>query len=260
MADSEYVTADIDGPIGMITIDRPDQLNALNTQVVDELYSALADCEEGDVTVIVLQTTGNRAFVAGADLKEVAEFSNQEFIAFQKNSRKTNDYIADHPALVIAAVDGLAYGGGFELALASDIIVAEAEAQFAVPEIKLGLIPGGGATQRLPRVVGTNKAKELLATGNPISATEAESLGLVNRLVQSGNADEEAVNLAEEITDRAPLAVREVKRVVDQGVEAPDEIGLSLEQSVTYELYDSADAEEGITAFIEKRDPSFTGE
>lgn len=257
---AEHVTMNVDGAVGTITIDRPDQLNALNTQIVDDLYDALESCESAGLTAVLLRTTGDRAFVAGADLKEIAELSNQEFIAYQKNSRKTNDYIARHPAQVVAVVDGLAYGGGFELALAADMIVAEEDARFAVPEVKLGLIPGGGATQRLPRVVGTNKAKELLATGQPISASEAESLGLVNRLAESGEGDVAARNLAKEMTAQAPLAVREAKRVVDQGMEASLETGLSFEQSVTYELFDSADTQEGIAAFIEDRDPSFTGE
>ncbi|WP_058568047.1 enoyl-CoA hydratase/isomerase family protein [Haloferax marisrubri] len=259
MPEFTHVKVETDDDIGTIRIDRPDQLNALNTNVVDELYDAFAHLEEAGVVVVLLRTTGDRAFVAGADLKEITEFSNREFLEFQKNSRETNDYIAEHPAQVIAVVDGLAYGGGFELALAADMIVSEESATFAVPEVKLGLIPGGGATQRLPRIIGTNKAKELLATGETISADEAKSLGLVNRLAEDGSGLDAARGLAETIADRPPLAVQEVKRVVDGGVESSLETGLSYEQEVTYQLFDSDDVTEGIQAFLEDRDPEFTG-
>jgi enoyl-CoA hydratase len=256
---SEYVTTEIDGDIGTVTIDRPDQLNALNAQINDDLRAAFDELE-GETNVVILRTEGDRAFVAGADLKEIAELSNQEFIAFQRNGRKTNDAIAAHDGQVIAAVDGLAYGGGFELALAADMIVADESATFAVPEIKLGLLPGGGATQRLPRVVGTNKAKEMLTTGEPIAAAKAKSLGLVNRLVEDGKADATARELAETIASRAPIAVREAKRVVDQGIEAPLATALSYEQEVTFQLFDSEDTSEGIAAFLEDREPEFQDE
>lgn len=255
----EFVSTATDGAVGTVTIDRPDQLNALNTQVNDELYDAFDELDDGTVDVVIFRTTGDRAFVAGADLTEIAELSNQEFMAFQKNGRRTNDAIAAHSAQVIAAVDGLAYGGGFELVLAADMVVAEAGARFAVPEVKLGLIPGGGATQRLPRAVGTNKAKELLASGEPMLAEEAKSLGLANHLVGEGEAEEGARELAAAITKNAPMAVREAKRVVDRGVEAPMETALSYEQVVTYQLFDSEDTSEGIAAFLEDRDPEFEG-
>lgn len=255
---SEHVTTQRNGDIGTVTIDRPNKLNALNTQINDDLLAAFGELED-ETNVVILRTEGDRAFVAGADLKEIADLSNQEFIHFQKNGRATNDAIAAHDGQVVAAVDGLAYGGGFELALAADMIVAEERATFAVPEIKLGLLPGGGATQRLPRVVGTNKAKEMLATGDPISAEEAKSLGLVNRLVEDGESDAEAQDLAETMASRAPIAVREAKRVVDQGVDAPLATALSYEQEVTYKLFNSDDTSEGIAAFLEDREPEFEG-
>jgi enoyl-CoA hydratase len=258
MTSSDHVFTQIDGDIGTVTIDRPEQLNALNTKINDDLRAAFAELE-GETNVVILRTEGDRAFVAGADLEEIADLTNQEFMQFQKNGRATNDAIAAHDAQVIAAVDGLAYGGGFELALAADMIVAETGAKFAVPEIKLGLLPGGGATQRLSRIVGTNKAKEMLVTGQPISAEEAEILGLVNRLVEDAAAETEARDLAETIVSRAPIAVREAKRVVDQGIEAPLPTALSYEQEVTYQLFDSRDAKEGIEAFIDDREPEFEG-
>jgi enoyl-CoA hydratase len=256
---TDDLTITRDGPIGEIHIDRPDSLNALTTEINTGIYDALAEFERDDVRVVLVTSAGDRAFVAGADLKEIQGMSNRAFVTYQKNGRRTNDAIESYPGVVVAVVDGIAYGGGFEVALAADMIVAAESAEFAVPEVKLGLVPGGGATQRLPRAVGANRAKEMLATGEPIDATAAKTHGLVNRLT-SGDPHDEAVALAEEICDNAPLAVREAKRLVDEGMDSCLETGLSLEQEVTFTLYDTADASEGIDAFVEKREPEFTGE
>jgi enoyl-CoA hydratase len=256
---SEHVHCERTEHAHVVTIDRPDKLNALNTEIEDALYAEFERLAEEDATVVVIRTEGD-AFIAGADLKEIRGMSTREFVEYQKNARETHDYIATHPAVVIAAVDGLAYGGGFEIALAADMIVAGTDATFAVPEVKLGLVPGGGATQRLPRLVGKNRAKELLTTGNPIDADEARMLGLANRVVPTEEVDEAAQELAAEIDTNAPLAVKEAKRLVNEGTEAALDTGLSYEQEVTFTLYQTADAAEGIDAFAEKRDPEFTGE
>jgi len=257
---SSPVDVELEEEVGIITINRPEQLNTLTTEVNDLLFEHLRELKEIGVTVIILETAGDRAFVAGADLKEIHGMSDQEFEAYQKNARQTNDLIREHPALVVAAVDGLAYGGGCELALVSDVVVADESAKFAVPEVKLGLVPGGGATQRLPNVVGPKKAKEMLTTGEPISATEAKERGLVTRLVEPGEASEAARNLAAKITSNAPLAVREAKRLVNSSRDTPMETGLSYEQEVTFTLYNTEDTQEGIEAFIDDREPSFKGE
>ncbi|QCC49414.1 enoyl-CoA hydratase/isomerase family protein [Halobellus limi] len=256
---SSPVHVEWDENVGVITIDRPDQLNALTTEVNNLIFDHLTQLEEVGVTAIILETTGDRAFVAGADLKEIHGMPDREFEAYQKNARKTNDYIREHPALVVAAVDGLAYGGGCELALVSDVVVADESAEFAVPEVKLGLVPGGGATQRLPDVVGPKKAKEMLTTGKPISATEAKECGFVTRLVETGSANEAAQDLATEVTKNAPLAVQEAKRLVNSSRNTPMETGLSYEQEVTFTLYNTEDTQEGIDAFINDREPSFEG-
>lgn len=254
------VSHEIDGLIGTVTINRPDQLNALNSEVVAGLLDSVRSFESAEVTVGILRTAGNRAFVAGADLKEIYGMTDREFVAYQKRGREINDAIAESPVLFIAAVDGLAYGGGFELALAADLMVAETDATFALPECKLGLIPGGGGTQRLPRMVGSNVAKELLTTGEPIDADRAYQLGLINRLVENGAADEVARDLAETICQRAPFAVEAAKEAVREGLNSSLSTGLTLEQEMTFTLYNTADTQEGIEAFVEKREPEFARE
>jgi len=242
------VHREIDGPIGTVTIDRPDQLNALSTDVDDDLLDALRTFEDRDVRVAVLQTTADRAFVAGADLNEIHEMSDAEFQTSKKSTRATNDAIAESPVIVIAAVDGLAYGGGFELALASDLIVAEKGATFGLPECKLGLLPSGGGTQRLSRIVGPNVAKELLTTGDPIDAERAYQLGIANHLVDDGKADAKARDLAATMCERAPLAVEAAKSVVNEGLEASLDTALALEQETAFTLYNTEDTREGIEA------------
>ena len=257
---SDPVMFETDGRQATVTVRRPDSLNALSTTVHDQLYEAF-DSLEDDILAVRLRSAGTKAFVAGADLDEIHGMSLEEFKQFQWNSRQTIDAIEAHPAVVIAEVTGLAYGGGCELALASDIVVADEDARFAVPEVTLGLVPGGGATQRLPRIVGPNKAKEMLTTGDPISGSTAHTYGLVNHVIdEPGAVEERAKSIADSIAENAPLAVREGKRLVDEGLEASLPTGLSYEQEVTFTLYQTEDAKEGIQAFAEDREPSFRGE
>jgi enoyl-CoA hydratase len=255
---SEHVRTETEGRIGTVTIDRPEKLNALTGGMNTAIREAFEELEE-EVDAIVLRSAGDRAFVAGADIEEIHDRTAAEFEAFQKNGRKTNDTIADHSAVVIAAVSGIAFGGGFELALAADMVVAGEGAEFATPEVKLGLVPGGGATQRLPRVVGPNKAKELLTTGESISAAEARDLGIVNRVVPDDGVDEAARSLADDVAENAPLAVRRAKRLVDEGLEMSLDGALSYEQEVTFTLYSTEDASEGIESFVEEREAEFSG-
>ncbi|MFB6295865.1 MAG: enoyl-CoA hydratase/isomerase family protein [Halobacteriales archaeon] len=255
---SEHVHTETDGRIGTVTIDRSENLNALTSEINTALRDAFEKLD-GEVDVIVLRSAGDRAFVAGADIEEIHDRTAREFERFQKNGRETNDTIADCGAVVIAAVRGIAYGGGFELALAADMIVASEGAEFATPEAKLGLVPGGGATQRLPRAVGPNKAKELLTTGDPIPAEEAERLGLVNRVVPDDEVEEAARSLADDVAGNAPLAVRRAKQLVDEGLEMSLEGALSYEQEVTFTLYGTEDADEGIASFVEDREAEFSG-
>ncbi|POG54163.1 enoyl-CoA hydratase/isomerase family protein [Haloferax marisrubri] len=255
---SDELTYEVEGEIGVITITRPDSLNALNTSVNEQIRDALESFESADVRAVLIESSGDRAFVAGADLKEIHGMSVDEFISYQKNGRRTNDAIAAHPKPVIAVVDGLAYGGGFEVALAADMVVSTPDAKFALPEAKLGLLPGGGGTQRLTRIAGTNATKELLMTGEPIDGERAHQLGIVNRLAD--DPSREARELADELTATGPLATAAAKELVDEGIQAPLDTALTLEQEVTFTLYGSDDTSEGIEAFVESRTPEFTGE
>lgn len=255
----QHVRSRQEGPRGVITLDRPDRLHALASTTFDELTAALESLAGGAVTTVLLESTGEQAFSAGADLDEIRGMSHQEYVQYQRTARRAYDAIEAHPAIVLAAVDGLAHGGGFELVLAADLIVATERAEFALPEVKLGLTPGNGGTQKLPRAVGARKAMEMLTTGNPLSAREAERLGLVNRLVTDGNLADATDQLATQIESNAPLAVRSIKRLIREGRDASWSTALSFEQEVTNRLYTTDDAREGVDSFFEDRDPSFRG-
>lgn len=252
------VTHDLDGDVATVTIDRPNKLNALNSDVFHELETSF-QAVEGDARGVVLRTTGDRAFVAGADIKLFDELDSQtEFMEFIRLQNRVNDYVAAHPALVVSAVDGLAFGGGLELVLATDLVVAEANAEFGLPEVGLGFVPGGGGTQRLPRVIGLNKAKEMIVTGNPITAEEGYDLGLVNRVVDD-DVEGAARDLVDDAMGNAPLAVEEALRLVDEGMDASLDAAMQYEQAVTAYLYTTEDTAEGIQAFTEDRDSEFVG-
>lgn len=256
----QLVSYEIDDAVATVSIDRPDKLNALNTEVLRELEEAFQRLE-GEVRSIVLRSAGDRAFVAGADLAEFDEYETQtEFRAFLRRQNRVNDYVADHPALVVSAVDGLAFGGGFELVLATDLVVAEADAEFGFPEVSRGFVPGGGGTQRLPRIVGPTKAKEMITTGTPVSAEEARQLGLVNRVVEDGEGEDAARGLLAETMANAPLAVEAATRLVDEGMDASLDTAMGYEQAVAAFLYTTEDTEEGLEAFREKREPDFSGD
>lgn len=257
---ADFVHHAIDGDRATVTIDRDERLNALGTPVLTGLAEAFDALEAAGVRVATIETKGDRAFVAGADVKEFdAMADRQEFVEYLHRQAEVNDQIAAHPAIVIAAVDGLAFGGGFELALACDLIVAEESATFGFPEVGLGLVPGGGGTQRLPRIVGPNKAKELVTTGTPIDAAEAKTLGIVNRLAEDGGAGAAAAELTGEILENAPLATRDAAELVDRGLDASLETALAYEREVVFKLFGTDDATEGLNAFVDKRDPKFRG-
>jgi len=253
------VTHDVDGDVATVTIDRPDKLNALNADVLRDLEAAF-EAVEGEARAVVLRTAGDRAFVAGADITLFDELASQtEFVEFLRLQNRVNDYVAAHSAVVVSAVDGLAFGGGLELVLATDLVVADVDAEFGLPEVKLGFVPGGGGTQRLPRVVGPNKAKEMIVTGNPITAAEGRELGLVNAVVEDGDVAGAARDLVDDAMANAPLAVEEALRLVDEGMDASLDTAMRYEQAVTAYLYTTEDNAEGIRAFTEDRDPEFQG-
>jgi enoyl-CoA hydratase/carnithine racemase len=244
--------------VAWITFNRPDKLNALNAEVFRQLGEALARLEAGGCAVGILHGAG-RAFAAGADIQDYVDITVDDYRAFMDVGRAPTDAIGRLSKPVIAAVQGFALGGGFELVLACDLVVAAENARFGLPEPKLGLAPGGGGTQRLPRIVGKTRALELLLSGRVLTAAEAFEWGIVNRVVPKEELLDAATELAGAITALAPLPLATIKRIVQQGLELPLEEALTLEQDETAKLIVTDDALEGIAAFVEKRPARFPG-
>lgn len=255
----ENLIIERDGPKAVLTFTREERLNALNAQTFRELIAAAEELDGDDVVQVVIVTGRGRGFVAGADISDYVDRTLLEYLEFQRLGRRMYDRWERLRQPVIAAVNGYALGGGFELVLVADLVVAAEEAKMGLPEAKLGLLPGGGGTQRLTRLVGRNKAKELLMTGDFITVAEARELGIVNRVVPAEKLMLAAHALADRILERAPLAVRMAKQLVNDGVDASLSSAISQEMGMTATLYDTADAREGIAAFIEKRPAVFTG-
>ena len=256
---TENLVLERKGAIEVLRIDREEALGALNFEIMEALgiyVEALATRQE--VRVLVLTGTG-RGFVAGADITGYHGASQAEFDAFQRRSRKTLDAVAGLPQVTICAVNGFALGGGFELALCCDFILVSEKARLGLPEIKLGLLPGGGGTQRLPRLVGAMRAKEILLTGRMITAAEAVSYGAALEACKPEDLMARSLALAELLARQAPVALAEGKRVVEDGLEMSQAAGLTFEQRVLGALYATQDGKEGIAAFVEKRDPQFEG-
>jgi enoyl-CoA hydratase len=243
--------------VALLRFNRPKQLNALNGQVMDELCNAL-EALDRDEAIRVLVVTGNeRAFAAGADIGEMADASPIDML--RTNRIAQWDRVRRIGKPVIAAVAGWCLGGGCELAMALDLIVAAEGARFGQPEINLGVIPGAGGTQRLTRAVGKSAAMEMILTGEPIDAREAHRLGLVARVVPNELVVEDALALAATIATKSPLALRLAKEAVNAAYEMSLTDALAHERRLFYLLFGSEDQKEGMAAFLEKRDPDFTG-
>jgi enoyl-CoA hydratase len=259
--DYENIRLDKDGTLAVITVTREKQLNALSGAVVDELYSAVAELELDDtVRVVALTGAGGKAFVAGADIAEMQEMNPRQAQAFSQKGANLARAIEESPTPFIAAVNGFALGGGCELALACDFIYAAVGARFGQPEVKLGVIPGFGGTQRLARRVGVAKAKELVFTGDMVGAEEALRIGLVDAVVPPAELMDRVRETADKIAKNGPLAVAEAKRVIQDGLSMSLEHGIRLEQGAFSSLFATEDQREGMAAFLEKREPSFRGE
>jgi len=241
--------------VAVLRIEREAALGALSRSMVEALLAYLdALREDRGVRVLVLTGTG-RGFIAGADIGEYDGVPQVAFDEYQRLSRRAFAALTELPQPVIAAVNGYALGGGFEVALCCDMIVASAAARFGLPEVNLGLLPGGGGTQRLARAIGVRATKELVMTGRPMRPDEAERRGLVVRVADAEELMDAALELAERLAAKAPLAVREAKRLIDDGVEGPLGAAWTLELRVLGALFASDDAREGIQAFVVKRDP-----
>jgi enoyl-CoA hydratase len=246
------------GGIATVTINNP-PMNVLSNQVVHELGEIFTAIEKDtEIVVVVLTGKGNRAFMAGADIKEFPQLieteDKKEAVMQQHHVLNQIDFLSKP---TIAMLNGIAFGGGCELALTCDLRIAEAHAQLGLPEIKLGLFPGGGGTQRLPRLIGEAKAKELMFTGEAVSAEEAERIGLVNQVVTSDEGMDAARRLAQKIAGYSLPALSLVKRAVDMGAERPIQEGLENEAELFEQVFQTEDVKEGVAAFIEKRPPNF---
>ena len=257
MSNYQYILVEHDERVGIVTLNRPKELNALNTDLVGELADALEEFDRDDeIRCIVLTGAGERAFAAGADIKEMSDKSPIDMLlgGFENWNR-----IRRIKTPVIAAVGGYALGGGCELAMHCDMIVASENAQFGQPEIKLGIIPGAGGTQRLARTFGKYRAMEMVLTGANFTAQEMADHGLVNRVVPKGEHLSEALKLAKTVAAQAPLAVRLAKDAVLAAFETTLEQGLANERKNFFLLFASEDMREGTRAFIEKRKADFQG-
>lgn len=253
----ELILTETRGRVGLITFNRPQAMNALNNQLLRELMDALEAFDQNDAVGAMVITGYEKAFAAGADIKEMAGKSIQEM--------KDTDHIAVFGRIrtirkpVIAAVSGWALGGGCELALSCDMIVASESAKFGQPEINIGVIPGAGGTQRLTRAVGKAIAMEMILNDRRLTAQEAYQFGMVNRVIPVEAYLDEALKLAEEIAGHAPIAVRAAKKMVNQAFERTLSEGLAAEKREFYNLFATEDQKEGMQAFLEKRKPEWRG-
>lgn len=244
-----------------ITINNPDRLNALDVDHLEALLGAFRDVDgDASVRAIILTGAGEKAFVAGANIKQMLTMSPEEAMRFARLGHAVGTAIERTPQPVIAAVNGFALGGGCELALACDIRICSTNAVFAQPEVGLGIPPGWGGTQRLPRAVGKGIASELIFTGRRIKADEALRIGLVNAVHAPETLLEHAWELAAEIVANSPVAVRLSKRLIARSADAHPSAGLAEEAHAFAELFGSHDQQEGMKAFLEKRKPAFEDE
>jgi enoyl-CoA hydratase len=247
------------GPVGIITMNREEKLNAMNTAIVKRLIELFQHINDSPKIRCAILTGKGKAFIAGADIEEYSVQGVLEFAEYQKRSRRMFEGIECNKKPFIAAVNGYALGGGFELVLSCDLVLASKRAKMGLPEINLGLLPGGGGTQKLARLIGRNWAKELLMTGRRLTAEEAFNLRIVNQICEPEELEEKAMALANQLAIMSPTAISEMKSLVNQGMESNIQIGLSLEGSSLSNLFQTEDAQEGIKAFVEKRKPVFIG-
>lgn len=256
----ENISLEYRGRAGLVIIDRPKALNALNSATLDELDDALAEaCEREDLRALVITGAGDKAFVAGADISEMREMSCVEAEEFALQGQAVLNAIETFPTPVIAAVNGYALGGGTELALACDLVLCSPNAVFGQPEVKLGVIPGFGGTQRLARLVGPGYAREIIFTGRNISAEEAVRIGLALRISKDEPVEEAALALATRIARQGPVAVRLAKRAINENLDSALPTALAAERTLFSLCFSTEDQDEGMSAFLSKRRPVFSG-
>ncbi|MCF3118849.1 enoyl-CoA hydratase/isomerase family protein [Streptomyces arenae] len=257
----EYVAVRRHGHVAELVLDRPKAMNAVSSEMARSIAGACAALsEDQDARVVVLTSTHERAFCVGADLKERNSFSDAELRRQRPTSRGAYGGVLDLPMPTVAAVHGFALGGGFELALSCDVIVADATAVVGLPEVSVGVIPGGGGTQLLPRRVGAARAAELIFSARRVEAAEARELGLVDLLVDAGEARTEALALGARMAANSPVGLRAAKRALRLGQGLDLQAGLEVEDAAWRTVAFSGDRAEGVAAFNEKRKPEWPGE
>lgn len=253
----EFIKVAAEGAVGIITLNRPEVLNALNLKIVDEIVEEMERMDRDDSIRVILITGNEKAFAAGADIDEMAD--EKVISMLLKDQFTVWDRMSKINKPMIAAVSGFVLGGGCELMMSCDMVIASETTKIGQPEIKLGVMPGAGGTQRLTKAVGKAKAMEMLLTGDPISAQEALQYGLINRIVPVEVYLQEAMKLARKIAVQPPVATRLIKKSVLKAMDNPLDEGMEYERNCFYLLFASEDKSEGMRAFIEKRRPKFTG-
>lgn len=249
----EFITYEVEGAVGTITINRPKALNALNSQVLDELNEVIDAVDLDTVRCLILTGAGEKSFVAGADIAEMSSLTKAEGEAFGKKGNDVFRKLETFPIPVIAAINGFALGGGCEISMSCDIRICSENAVFGQPEVGLGITPGFGGTQRLARTVGVGMAKEMIYGGRNIKADEAYRIGLVNHVYPLEELMPAAKKLAATIAKNAPIAVRASKKAINDGLDAAMDDAIVIEEKLFGSCFESYDQKEGMTAFLEKR-------
>ncbi|WP_419880798.1 enoyl-CoA hydratase-related protein [Peribacillus sp. B-H-3] len=257
MINGEFIETEIRGSLGIVKLNRPNVLNALNTRMISEVAQTFLEFEKNERIKVILLTGNGRAFAAGADISEMAD---KDSISLELlNQFKDWDHIISIKKPIVGAINGLALGGGFELALCCDVLFAAEDAKFGFPEVNLGIMPGAGGTQRLTKALGRARALQWLWTGDMMSAQEAYTYGLLTKIMPGELLMEESLKFAEKIAEQPILSIRLIKESVNKAIDYPLQEGMQFERKNFYMLFSSEDQKEGMKAFIQKRKPSFKG-
>src|SRR5512136_1161539 len=258
--DYKNVLVSFEGEVGIVAVNRPRALNALNTETLNDIQAGIQEVKDHvEVKVLIVTGGGEKAFVAGADIEEMKGMNSIEALNFSRLGHLTMKMIQDFDRPVIAAVNGYALGGGTEIAIACDFVYASENARFGLPEVTLGIFPGFGGTQRLPRLIGKGRAKELIMTGKMVTAQEAYQMGIVNRVFPQASLMEETKKVALQIAANGAIGVRLAKMAVDTGFNMDLTEALTLESFAFSFGFTTEDQKEGMSAFVEKRKPNFKG-
>ncbi|CAM3576560.1 enoyl-CoA hydratase [Psychrobacter glaciei] len=258
MEEQIIICETLDNGVSLITLNRPKVRNALNTELREKMAEIFIKLNDDPKTKAIVLTGGDKVFAAGADINDFLTAKTVD--VYLRHSERYWDAITNCRKPIIAAVNGYALGGGCELAMHADIIVAGKSAKFGQPEIKIGLMPGAGGTQRLFRVIGKHKAMKLILTGDMISADAADQMGLVSEVVEDEATINRAIEIAEQLAGYSPIALTQIKEVANLGVDMPLQAALALERKAFQILFDTEDQKEGAKAFLEKRDANYKGQ